>query len=95
MNKSYDFTNLSKQRKNNTVLSNGTSNHLPTEGNDQMSQTQYSLVGSRFSGNQTQMLRMGVKGTASPPRMLCYKPRMAESNLIHNLERIVTNESIR
>ena len=61
----------------------------------QLSRMRSTQVGCRFSGNHTQMLRMGGKGTMSPPRMVCYRPQMKESDLVYNLERYITNESRR
>ena len=37
----------------------------------------------------------GAPGAAKPPQMLCYRPSMAESNLITTLGRLVTNVSLR
>ena len=37
---------------------------------------------------------MGNKGNPSPPRMLAYRPKMAESNLVQNLARYITSDKM-
>ena len=54
-----------------------------------LSQTQYSEVGSRFSGNNM----TGLRG--QPPRMLCYRPGMNESTLVDSMESYLLNEAHR
>ena len=51
-----------------------------------LSHTQYSEVGSRFSGNNMTALR------GQPPRMLCYRPGMSESNIVDNMEQYMMKE---
>ena len=60
-----------------------------------MSQTQQSTaVGSRFAMGNTETLRVGGHGLANPPMMLCYRPRMNESDLVSNLERYVSKNGM-
>ena len=60
-----------------------------------MSQTLHStVVGSRFAmGGNSETLRVGHQGLSRPPQMMCYKPRMHESDLVSNLERYVSKNS--
>ena len=78
VNKSYDF---------------GRSSGLSKQISDASSVAKYSAVGSRFSFGAQAVWR-GGQGERSPPRMVCYRPRMDESNLVSSLERYLTDEGM-
>ena len=61
-----------------------------------LNKTQYSSVGSRFVGNNASVSRIGGGQTlgVSPPRMMCYRPNMRQSDLVSNLARYVTNDDL-
>ena len=85
---------LFKPRRNISKSFDFTSSNLSRQP-DGLNHKFYSHVGSRFSNNGTnQPIRMGGNGVASPPRMRCYRPRMAESILIQALERYVTKDGL-
>lgn len=86
INKSLDFSKLGRSKQ----IESGSGIPQSSIGSQM-----FSHVGSRFSGAQHKdILRMGIKGNPSPPRMMAYKPRMAESNLVNNLTRYITNEKM-
>ena len=45
-------------------------------------------------GGNIDTLRVGNTGVIRPPQMLCYRPRMHESDLVSNLERYVGQKNI-
>ena len=94
--KSLDFNATATNRLRNT--GNQTQLEGPTATHPQFNSTLYTQVGSRFSANNHVALHMGhsgASGSTSPPRMICYRPNMHETDLVASLHRFISNEELR